>query len=125
ALQGAAKSGNYKEANFYLDGINKFQHKYGSEVIPADERVTSEILYNKYDIFKNLYYWYMIVGVLMLLFTIINIFFEKRSIRIVVNVFHVLIGLLFALHTLGLMARWYISGHAPWSDAYESMIYVA
>ena len=23
------------------------------------------------------------------------------------------------------MARWYISGHAPWSDAYESMIYVA
>jgi ABC-type transport system involved in cytochrome c biogenesis permease subunit len=29
------------------------------------------------------------------------------------------------LHTLGLIARWYISGHAPWSDAYESMIYVA
>src|SRR5690606_2481899 len=31
----------------------------------------------------------------------------------------------FASHTLGLAARWYISGHAPWSDAYESMIYVA
>jgi cytochrome c-type biogenesis protein CcsB len=26
---------------------------------------------------------------------------------------------------LGLISRWYISGHAPWSDAYESMIYVA
>jgi cytochrome c-type biogenesis protein CcsB len=33
--------------------------------------------------------------------------------------------LLFVLHTGGLIARWYISGHAPWSDAYESMIYVA
>lgn len=32
---------------------------------------------------------------------------------------------LFLLHTLGLAARWYISGHAPWSDAYESMIYVS
>ena len=32
---------------------------------------------------------------------------------------------MFVLHTLGLIARWYISGHAPWSDAYESMIYVA
>src|SRR5690606_3264348 len=31
----------------------------------------------------------------------------------------------FGLHTLGLIVRWYISGHAPWSDAYESMIYVA
>jgi cytochrome c-type biogenesis protein CcsB len=41
-----------------------------------------------------------------------------------VNIFHVFIGLLFALHTLGLITRWYISGHAPWSDAYESMIYV-
>jgi cytochrome c-type biogenesis protein CcsB len=29
------------------------------------------------------------------------------------------------LHTIGLIVRWYISGHAPWSDAYESMIYVA
>ncbi|MDB2326080.1 cytochrome c biogenesis protein CcsA, partial [Flavobacteriaceae bacterium] len=35
------------------------------------------------------------------------------------------IGFLFLLHTAGLIARWYISGHAPWSDAYESMIYVA
>ena len=25
---------------------------------------------------------------------------------------------------LGLISRWYISGHAPWSDGYESMIYV-
>ena len=29
------------------------------------------------------------------------------------------------IHTLGLIARSYVSGHAPWSDAYESMIYVA
>ena len=26
--------------------------------------------------------------------------------------------------TAGLILRWYISGHAPWSDAYESVIYV-
>jgi len=61
----------------------------------------------------------------MLLFTIINIFLEKKAIRVVINGFHLVIGLFFLLHTLGLIARWYISGHAPWSDAYESMIYVA
>ena len=32
---------------------------------------------------------------------------------------------LFIIHTVGLIARAYVSGHAPWSDAYESMIYVA
>ena len=29
------------------------------------------------------------------------------------------------LHTLGLISRWYIAGYAPWSNAYESMIYIA
>ena len=32
---------------------------------------------------------------------------------------------MFILNTLGLAARWYIAGHAPWSDAYESIIFVA
>jgi cytochrome c-type biogenesis protein CcsB len=36
-----------------------------------------------------------------------------------------LIGITFILHTLGLAARWYISGHAPWSNGYETMIYIA
>lgn len=67
----------------------------------------------------------MLSGLMMLMFTIINIFFEKKSIRYIINSFHIFIGFLFVLHTLGLAARWYISGHAPWSDAYESMIYVA
>lgn len=125
ALKTATETGIYKEPNFYLDGINKFQHKFGSKVMPSDEKITAEIIYNKYDIFKKLYYWYMLTGVLMLFFTIVNIFYEKKSIRYVINGFHVLIGFFFALHTIGLIARWYISGHAPWSDAYESMIYVA
>ena len=33
--------------------------------------------------------------------------------------------MLFFIHAIGLIARWYISGLAPWSDGYESMIYVA
>jgi ABC-type transport system involved in cytochrome c biogenesis permease subunit len=67
----------------------------------------------------------MLSGVLMLLFVIVNIFFEKKALRYLINFFHIGIGFLFVLHTAGLAARWYISGHAPWSDAYESMIYVA
>jgi ABC-type transport system involved in cytochrome c biogenesis permease subunit len=31
----------------------------------------------------------------------------------------------FVLHTIGLGLRWYVSGRAPWSNGYESMIYIA
>ena len=125
SLTKATETKNYKEANFYLEGIKKFQSKYGGEVMPTVDKVDAEIAYNKYDIFKNLYYLYMVAGILMLTFTIVNIFYERKSIRVIINIFHFVIGCFFALHTIGLIARWYISGHAPWSDAYESMIYVA
>jgi cytochrome c-type biogenesis protein CcsB len=125
SLKKAAVTHNYKEADFYLSGISKFQHKYGSKVMPADEKIDSEIFYNKYNIFKSLFFLYMGFGVLMLFFTIVNIFLEQKFMRYVINAFHGIIILLFALHTGGLIMRWYISGHAPWSDAYESMIYVA
>lgn len=125
AARNAVDTKNYKEADFYLSGISKFQHRYGAKVMPSEDRISSEITYNKYDVFKKLYYLYMLTGILMLLFTIVNIFFEKKAINYIINAFHVIIGLFFLLHTAGLVARWYISGHAPWSDAYESMIYVA
>ena len=125
ALMKSSQDDNYTMANTFLVGMENYQKKEGKSVRPSDDKIDSEIMYNKYDIFKNLYYLYMLCGVLMLVFTILNIFFEKKSIRIIINGFHLFIGLLFGLHTLGLIARWYISGHAPWSDAYESMIYVA
>jgi len=31
----------------------------------------------------------------------------------------------FVLHLTGLGIRWYIAGHAPWSNAYESIVFIA
>lgn len=124
-LSKAIESKNYDDADKTLQYLKTFQHKFGKNVIPSDDKVETEILYNKYDIFKKLYSWYMFAGLLMFLFAIIKIFNNSKGIRITVKAFNVIIGILFVMHTLGLVARWYISGHAPWSNAYESVIYVA
>ena len=125
SLSNAATSNDYKSANELLESLNGFQKKFGSTVMPSEDKIDLEITYNKYDVFKNLPYWYLTAAVLMLLLTIIEIFKSRKAIRVSINVIHVIIGLLFVLHTLGLIARWVISGHAPWSNAYESIIYVA
>jgi cytochrome c-type biogenesis protein CcsB len=124
-LTNAADTKNYKTANELLESINGFQKKFGAKVRPSEDKISLEILYNKSDIFKNLFMAYFTIGCLMLVFTILNIILEKKILRIVINSFHVIIGILFGLHTIGLIARWFISGHAPWSNAYESIIYVA
>jgi cytochrome c-type biogenesis protein CcsB len=125
SLSNAATSNDYKSANELLESLNGFQKKFGSTVMPSEDKIDLEITYNKYDVFKNLPYWYLTAAVLMLLLTIIEIFKSRKAIRVSINIIHVIIGLLFVLHTLGLIARWVISGHAPWSNAYESIIYVA
>ncbi|QED36832.1 cytochrome C biogenesis protein [Antarcticibacterium arcticum] len=125
SLRGARETGDYTQANELVESITGFQKKFGAEVRPSQQKLDAEILYNKYDIFRNLFMLYMLAGLVMLVFVIIQIFNDSKVIRWLIGGSAILILLLFVLHTLGLAARWYISGHAPWSDAYESMIYVA
>lgn len=119
------ESKDFKSADEFLESIHGYQKKYGSEVIPSESRVKSEILYNKYNIFKTLYSYYMLVAIVMFGFVIVQILKPVKWIHRVIQVCSALIVTLFVLHTLGLAVRWYVSGHAPWSDAYESVIYVA
>ena len=117
---------DFSKSQQLLDAIKKTQMKFGGDTMISDDKIDTEIFYNRYDIFKKLFEYYMYAGVLMFLLLIVQIFKDRsKYINISVKVFKYTIIGLFALHTAGLIVRWYISGHAPWSDAYESMIYVA
>jgi len=117
---------DFSKSQQLLGAIKNTQIKYGGDTMISDEKINTEIQYNRYDIFKSLFEYYMYASTLMFLLLIIQIFKDRSEfINISVKVFKFTIIGLFALHTFGLIVRWYISGHAPWSDAYESMIYVA
>ncbi len=125
SLENVIKVKTYKEPDFYLSGITKYQNKYGSEVMPSQNKINLEILYNKYDLLQKLLLWYLIAGILMIFFVVFKIFKENKIINFAINGMHVIISVLFALHTITLAARWYISGHSPWSNAYEAIVFVA
>ena len=125
ALNDGSISKDFKTADDLVESINGFQKKFGGKVRPSERKIDLEIAYNKYNILPKMFTWYSLSGIFMLIFTLFSIFFDKKFLRITVNGFHILIGLIFAFHTLALIARWYISGHAPWSNAYEAIVYVA
>ena len=117
---------DFSKSQQLLDAIKKTQIKYGGDTMLSEDKIKTEVLYNRYDIFKKLFEYYMYASTLMFLLLIFQIFKDRSTyINLSVKIFKYTILGLFVLHTLGLIARWYISGHAPWSDAYESMIYVA
>ena len=125
SLKIASEGGNYDKADEYLESIHKYQQKFGSEVMPSDRKIELELFYNEYDIFKNLFWQYMLAGVLLFVFVIMQIFSSSKPVNLLVKIGTYIIVALFIYQTIGLVIRGYISGHAPWSNGYESMIYVA
>ncbi|MEZ4779157.1 MAG: cytochrome c biogenesis protein CcsA [Flavobacteriaceae bacterium] len=125
SLRNARKTGDYSRAEEFLESITGFQKRYGSEVLLSEKKVDVEILYNKVDLFNRLYHYYIMFGAFMFIFIIFQIFKERNIWKWLINLCKIAIWVLFILMTAGLVVRWYISGHAPWSDAYESIIYVS
>jgi len=115
----------FSQSNNILQGILSAQYKFGGDVMLSTEKIEAEVLYNKYDIFKKLFSWYLYAGTFLFIILITQIFKNNNIINLSIKTLKFVIIFLFIIHTFGLIWRWYISGHAPWSDAYESMIYVA
>ena len=115
----------YDEANKYIGLISQYQQKIGKDIIPSQSVIDSEILFNKINIFSKLTIAYIIVGLILFIVSFLTVFNKNWHSSKVNTAFFVILAVLFALHTFGMGHRWYVSGHAPWSDTYESLVYIA
>ena len=125
SLLNANKSNDWEKANLALENIKTYQQNLALNIIPSELKIKSELFLNKFNIFERLTPFYLILGFVLIILVFVNIFNPYLKINKVIKVILSLIILGFIFHTLGLALRWYISGHAPWSNGYESMIYVA
>jgi cytochrome c-type biogenesis protein CcsB len=68
---------------------------------------------------------YLLIGFLLLLVQLVHIFIPGFSIRYYSKAAVLIISIAFVLHTVGLALRWYISEHAPLSNGYEALSFIA
>ncbi len=125
AVDGALSSGDWSKADRALELIDKYQHFAGASVYPNDTKVKVELAYNKWNIFEELWPLYFIIGFALLFFSFLKILKPSFNIEWLSKATLGLLIVFFAAHTAGLVMRWYIAGHAPWSNGYESMVYIA
>ncbi|MDH4943756.1 cytochrome c biogenesis protein CcsA [Sulfurimonas sp. C5] len=124
AIDKATQDGNWTDADKALEHIEKYQKDFGKAVYPSANSIKAEIFYNHANIFERLYPLYLIMGFILLILSFIKIVKPTFKMGIVAKGSLYLLVLFFIAHTIGLALRWYISGHAPWSNGYESMIYI-
>ncbi len=121
-------SGDYSKADKILGYISSIQRKSaGTELLASESKINTEILYNKLQIFIVLRNFYALLSVVLLFLAFIDNLTTRKSTLITwsLNISIGLLGLGFIYHTFGLILRWYLTGHAPWSNGYESLLLVA
>ncbi|CAM2938477.1 cytochrome c biogenesis protein CcsA [Helicobacter burdigaliensis] len=115
----------WENADLALKSFKTIQEKFGADLLPSKSKLELEIFLNHYNIFDNLTYFYIIAGLILFFVVIIQIFRNQSVFIPLTTILYIFIVLLALTHTIGLGVRWYVGGHAPWSNAYESMIYIA
>jgi len=116
---------DWTDANRAIDMIELYQKKFGSAVLPSPEHVEIEIAYNRLGLLSKLVPVYLIVGILLLIFSFINVIKPSFSLKWIMRIAWSITIVAFILQVIAMGMRWYISGHAPWSNAYESIVFIA
>ena len=121
-LGNGVRSGNWEEADKIVGMMNIFQQAKSKTPAIDNQRVKAELLYNQ----LNLFFWcrlaYLILGGILLFIACGEIIADFKWGKKVCGILIVLLVIAFLAHTSGVLLRWYISGRAPWANAYESMI---
>ena len=121
----ALGNNNLSGAAQIAGSISDYQKRFAGYVLPSATRTNAEILYYKAKIFERLFPFYAIVGLIMLIGLLVMVIRGKKQGSLFVKALGWLLFAGFLFHTFGLGLRWYIAGHSPMSNGYESMIFIS
>lgn len=122
----AERNGNWSDADAQLKKIQEYQYKWGKDVMPSEAKIKWEIRYNNWNIFFKMIIVYAFLGLLLLIVAFSKLFFSKSKF-LTISEFTLLgiIFIAFLIHGVGLAVRWYVSGHEPWSNGYEAVMFIS
>lgn len=121
----AQKSGDWSKADAELVKLEQYQKTWGKNVVPNETKVNLEVFMNKANINFYLLMFYSVIGGLILLLGFFELFKPNKILNKIIKGL-ILVGLIgYFAQFLGLVGRWYISGHAPWSNGYEAIIFIS
>jgi cytochrome c-type biogenesis protein CcsB len=124
-LAEALQNKNIATVRQITGSINEYQAKFTEYSLPSVSKTKAELLYYKLGIFEKLFPFYATTGLIMLIILIITVIKWRTGSSILIKALAWILFAGFVFHTFGLGLRWYISGHSPMSNGYESMIFIS
>ncbi len=118
-------NGAYGTANEKLSYIAVYQNTLAKDIVPSEQKLNAELWYNKLNINFWMFQAFFTLGAILLVLSVISILSSKKWVYVSWNAFFLLILVAFLIFTGNLALRWYVAGHAPWSNGYEMLVFVA
>ncbi len=123
------QTGNWNKADKSIEEINEFQQVWAKNIVPSESKVNLEIRYNHLNVFLWLMISYSFLGIFMVILGFAEVFSSgskyNHSIRMLTKILLGIMILALAIQAMALGVRWYLSGHAPWSNGYEAIIFIS
>lgn len=116
-------TGDKARAEEIAKKIYSYQHVRGKAVVPTKFRIYTETFYNKTNAQRLPVMLYLALSLLLAIVSTLSLNNEKqKKTRLVSSV----LTWVMLIHTTLLLAlRWYVSGHLPMSNGYETMQFMA
>jgi cytochrome c-type biogenesis protein CcsB len=121
----ALQTNNIVDAKQICESVNSYQARFTEYKLPSDSKTKAEITYYKLALFEKLFPFYATIGIVMLIGLIIMVIKGRTKNSLFVKASGWLLFAGFLCHTFGLTLRWYIAGHSPMSNGYESLIFIS
>src|ERR1035437_3191018 len=125
ALADGLQTNNIAIVRQVSESIGEYQKKFSQYALPSESRTNAELLYYRLGIFERLFPFYAAVGLIMLIGLITMVIRGRKETPLFLKILASLLFAGFLFHTFGLALRWYIAGHSPMSNGYESMIFIS
>ncbi len=123
------RTGKWNNADKSIEAISEFQQDWGKDIAPSASKVNLEILYNHLNVFLWLMIVYSFLGVFMIILGFAEVFSSgskhNHIIRLLTKILLGIMILALAIQAVTLGVRWYLSGHAPWSNGYEAIVFIS
>lgn len=124
-VQDALQKGDWSKADEVIDMIGTYQQAKNKTLDISAKRIEAELKYNKMDVFRWCKIGYLILGGLLLVLSFAMLFKQQKWMKFGIWLLGAGVLGVFLCHMYGMGMRWYIGGYAPWSNSYETMVYVA
>ena len=125
AIQHARRNGHWKHADKVLQQLKALQRSPGASVIPSQAKLNWEVRFNSWNLFFKLMLFYAMTGSILLCVSFVAMFNRSKALKYLVRTLITILVMASLLQAFGLVVRWYISGHAPWSNGYEAVMFIS